>query len=234
MLATRLVQSQKFMVFERPDLEKVKAEQGSTPATNLVGVDALILGSVTEFGRNTTGKVGFLSSTKVQTAHAKVELRLVDVRTGYVFFTASGTGDASTESGEIAGYGSRADYDQALNDKAIGAAISDVQSALMSKLSEREWRTDILKVDGNQVYISGGSRQGLKPGDRLAILQAGEVVKSAQTGFDITLPAKPVARVEVQSFFGDDEMTEGSVTVLTSGSIPPNARAGLYVSDSKE
>jgi len=70
-------------------------------------------------GRSTTGKSGFLSGTKVQTAHAKVEIRLVDVRTGYVFFTASGAGDASTESGEVAGFGSKADYDATLNDRAI-------------------------------------------------------------------------------------------------------------------
>src|SRR6266853_788902 len=152
MLSTRLVSSQKFLVFERPDIDKIKAEQSITNESGLVGVDALIIGSVTEFGRSTTGKSGFLSGTKVQTAHAKVEIRLVDVRTGYVFFTASGTGDASTESGEIAGFGSKADYDEALNDRAIGAAITDVQAALVSKLEERPWITNILKVDGNRIY----------------------------------------------------------------------------------
>jgi len=91
MLSTRLVASQKFLVFERPDIDKVKAEQSITHESGLVGVDALVMGSVTEFGRSTTGKSGFLSGTKVQTAHAKVEIRLVDVRTGYIFFTASGT-----------------------------------------------------------------------------------------------------------------------------------------------
>jgi curli biogenesis system outer membrane secretion channel CsgG len=199
MLATKLVQSQQFLVFERPDLNKIEAEQTHLKNSNLVGVDALILGSVTEFGRSTTGTSGFLSATKVQTAHAKVELRLVDTRTGYVFFTASGTGEASTESGEVAGFGSRAAYDGSLNDRAIGAAISDVQSALMSKLRERPWRTDILKVDGATVYISGGERQGLKVGDTLQILKAGNTVRSEQTGFDIALPPTPVASIRVTS-----------------------------------
>ena len=127
MLSTRLVQTQKFLVFERPDLNKIQSEQMKLKDSNLIGVDALIVGSVTEFGRNTTGKAGFLSATKIQTAHAKVEIRLVDVRTGYVFFTASGTGDASTESGEIAGFGSKARDDEALKGSAIGAGVSDVQ-----------------------------------------------------------------------------------------------------------
>src|SRR5882762_3038478 len=64
MLSTRLVSSQKFLVFERPDLDKIKAEQSITHESGLVGVDALIIGAVTEFGRSTTGKSGFLSGTK--------------------------------------------------------------------------------------------------------------------------------------------------------------------------
>ena len=234
MLSTRLVASQKFLVFERPDIEKIKAEQSITKDANLIGVDALIIGSVTEFGRSTTGKSGFLSATKIQTAHAKVEIRLVDVRTGYVFFTASGSGDANTESGQIAGFGSKADYDASLNDRAIGAAISDVQNSLIAELEERPWRTDILKVEDHQIYISGGSRQGLKIGDTLAILKAGETVKSSQTGFGITLPAKTIGQVKIVSFFGDNETNEGAVADIISGTLSEADRSGLYISESKE
>jgi len=234
MLATRLVASQKFLVFERPDLEKIEAEQSITRESGLIGVDALLIGSVTEFGRSTTGKSGFLSATKVQTAHAKVEIRIVDVRTGYVFFTGSGTGDASTESGEIAGFGSKADYDASLNDRAIGAAISDVQNALISKLDERPWRTDILKVVGRQLYISGGSRQGLKVGDTLGIWRQGEQVKSGQTGFNITLPAKVVGQIRVVGLFGDNETNEGAVAEILSGEVSDAQKSGLFVSDTKE
>ena len=234
MLSTRLVESQKFLVFERPDLSKLAAEQSILKSSNLIGVDALILGSVTEFGRSTTGKSGFLSATKVQTAHAKVEIRLVDARTGFVFFTASGTGDASTESGEIAGFGSKADYDAALNDRAIGAAISDVQSALIAKLQERPWRTDILKVDGKQIYISGGASQGLKVGDKLAVFQPGETVKSAQTGFDIALPPTIVGQAQVTTLFGDNETNEGAVAQLLAGPLPGAQKGTLFVGESKE
>jgi len=234
MLATRLVQSQKFLVFERPDLDKVTSEQKITRDSNLIGVDALIIGSVTEFGRGTTGKSGFLSSTKIQTAHAKVEVRLVDARTGYVFFTATGAGQASTESGEIAGFGSKADYDGALNDKAIGAAISDLQSSLVSKLEERPWRTDILKVNGPQIYISGGARQGLRVGDRLAVLWEGESVKSAQTGFNITLPATMIGEVQVTGLFGDNETNEGAVAQVVGGSVPPDRLSAMYISQLRQ
>jgi curli biogenesis system outer membrane secretion channel CsgG len=218
-LASRLVASKQFLVFERPDIAKVSAEQSLSKDTGLIGVDALILGSVTEFGRSTTGKAGFLSATKVQNAHAKVELRLVDVKTGYVFFSASGTGEASTESGEIAGFGSRADYDGSLNDKAISAAISDVIGRMMTKLKERPWKSDILKADGSTVYISGGALQGIRPGSVLHIYKAGESIQSGQTGFTIALPPTPIATVRVTSNFGDSEVNEGSVAIVTSGAV---------------
>lgn len=235
MLATKLVGSNKFLVFERQDIGKLTDEAARNgAAAQLIGVDALILGSVTEFGRSTTGKSGFLSSTKVQTARAKVEVRLADARTGHIFFTASGVGEANTESGEIAGYGSKADYDSTLNDRAIAAAISDVQNALISKLEERQWRTDILKADGKQVFMSGGAKQGIKTGDTFAIMREGEKIKSAQTGFQITLPGTAVGSVRVVSLFGDAESNEGAVAEIISGSIPSGNKAGYFITEQKK
>ncbi len=231
MLYNRLIKSGQFLVFERPDLEKIKREQRLTGQENLVGVDTLIVGSVTEFGRSTGGKVGFLSSTKNQVARAKVEIRLVDVKTGLAFFTATGTGEANTETGSIAGYGSRADYDATLNDRAIGAAISDVMNDLVSKINERPWRTDILKVDNNRIYITGGQRQGLKVGDKLAIFRDGQKVKSAQSGFDIALPSERIGSARVISLFGESEVNEGAVCEITEGNI--QSQNQLYVAEAK-
>jgi curli biogenesis system outer membrane secretion channel CsgG len=233
MLSSRLVKSGQFLVLERPDLTKVQREQALGGSAGLVGADTLIMGSVTEFGRSIGGKTGFLSSTKEQVAKAKVDVRLVDVKTGLAYFSATGAGEAATETGEVAGFGSRSEYDATLNDRAIAAAISDVINGLVSRLGERPWRTDILEVKGAQVFISGGRSQGLKPGDELAVLEFGETVKSAQSGFDVTLPAKPVASLKVVSTFGDSETNEGSVCELTSGAVDRAALPRLFVAERK-
>jgi len=230
MLSARLVQSGKFLVFERPDIAVVQKElwqQGKQG--NLVGVDTLIIGSLTEFGRSMEGESGFFSNTKKQVARAKVEIRLVDVNTGQAFFSAAGSGEASVENGTVMGFGNRAAYDATLNDQAIGAAINDVIDRLVSKLSERPWHSDILKVDGTTIFISGGERQGLKAGDRLAVMKTGETVRSGQTGFDIAMPPIRVADIVVDSTFGDNESNEGSVTHVTSGSIDGNAPNSLSI-----
>lgn len=234
MLANRLVSSKKFLVFERPDINKIKREQSVIKESNLIGVDALILGAVTEFGRSTTGKAGFLSATKKQTARAKVEIRMVDVRTGHVFFSASGSGEAITESGEVAGFGSRADYDATLNDKAIGAAISDLLNSVISKLDERIWRTDILRIKGSEIVIAGGKRQGIKVGDVLSMMREGEKVKSKQTGFEISLPATKVGEIRILGLFGDTETNEGSLGTILSGTFNDGRTDGLFVSENRK
>jgi len=230
MLMSRLVLSGKFLVLERPDAAKLEREQ-KLSGGSLVGADTVIAGSVTEFGRSVGGKSGFLSSTKLQLAKAKVDIRLVDVKTGLAYFSANGSGEASTESGEIAGFGSRAEYDATLNDRAIAAAISDVVDRLVQKLSDRPWRTDILELRGNQLFIAAGARQGLKRGDTLAVLQSTGTARSKQSGFEITLPPRQVASVQVVSLFGDSETNEGSVCEVTWGSVDPAALATLYVAE---
>lgn len=231
MLSSRLVKSGNFMVFERSDMEKITREQ-TISGGGLLGVDTAIVGSVTEFGRFIGGKTGFMSSTKVQMAKAKVEIRLVDLTTGQAFFSATGAGEASTESGEIAGYGSRAEYDATLNDRAIAAAITDVIDKLVSTLDEKPWRTDVLDAKDGQVFVSGGARQGIKVGDVFSVIAPGQKIKSKQTGMEITLPGKQVATIKVQSFFGETENDEGSVCEIVSGAVDPSSK-NLYVGEVK-
>lgn len=231
MLSSRLVESGQFLVFERPDIERLKVEQAMLGGGDLVGVETLILGSLTEFGRSTTSRNGLFMSSKMQKVHAKLDIRLADPRSGHVIFSASGQGEASSEAGGSFTGTSEADYDQSLNDKAIGAAISDLMNTLVSKLGEQPWRTDILKVEGNRLFISGGQRQGLKVGDTLAVMRTGEKVKSGQSGLTITLPSAPIATIRVTSLFGDSETNEGALAETVTGSLNGQPLGELYVAE---
>jgi hypothetical protein len=232
-LSTLLLRSGRFLIFERPDLGVIKAEQELSGKEGLVGVDAMIVGSITEFGRSTEGKTGFLSSTKRQRVRAKVNLRLVDTTSGRVFYAADGVGEAIAESGEIAGFGSRAGYDSTLNEKAISAAISSVLDELIGELELRTWRTYFLSVEDGVAFIGGGKRQAIGIGDELVVMRAGKTIKNPQTGLPIELPGTEIARLRVDSQFGDDEASEGSVCSIVSGTVSADLEK-LYIIEPKE
>jgi curli biogenesis system outer membrane secretion channel CsgG len=234
MLTARLVDSGQFILFERSDLDVINREQalGGGPRS-LVGVDTLVVGSVTEFGRKVEGKSGFLNSQMRQVATATVEVRLVDVQTGQAFFSTKGTGSATVEAAEVAGFGSKAGYDSTLNDKAISAAISDLTTNVLQRLQERRWFTDVLQVRDTQILISGGPSQGLKIGDRFRLETRGEVLTSGQTGLPIRLPGRAVGTIEVVSFFGDDGTSEGAIARLTDGQLKADESKDLIVVESR-
>lgn len=220
LMSKALTSSGAYLVFERPDIGRLQAESRLTDTKlNLVGVDALVIGSLTEFGRKTVGATGFVSSSKRQVAFAKVDIRVVDVNTGHVFFATSGAGEASTETASTFGFGSQASYDGTLNDAAIRQAVSEAVSRLSVEMKNRPWQTSILRLDGNQLFLGGGRTQGIKPGMQFTVHSQGEQVKSAQTGSLVTLPGRMLATVRVDSLFGDSELNEGAAATVMSGSL---------------
>lgn len=225
-----LTESGAYIVLERPDISRLEAETRLTgQKLDLVGVDALVIGSLTEFGRKTVGQTGFASASKRQVAFAKVDVRLVDAKTGHVFFAASGAGEASTETASTFGFGSQAAYDGTLNDAAIRQAVSETVNRLAAEMAARPWQTYIVGQDQGRVFIAGGKSQGVRPGMVFTVQTAGQRVKSPQTGFDILLPGSAVAELRVESNFGDTALSEGSVASVVSGSLHGRDVAQLVV-----
>lgn len=220
LLSKSLTESGAYLVFERPDISRLKDESALTGMKmNVIGVDVLIIGSLTEFGRKTIGQSGLLSSSKKQVAFAKVDLRVVDVNTGQVLFATSGVGESSTETESTLGFGSQASYDGTLNDSAIRLAVSETVNRLSNEMAGRPWQTFFLSAEQGRYFIAGGKSQGLRPGMLFSVQTAGEKIKSPQTGFDITLPGREIAQLRIDANFGDSEVTEGSVGSMVSGSI---------------
>lgn len=230
MLVNALVASGRFFVFERGDLGALNAERvlSAADAQGLVGVDTLLMGSITQLGRRNEGKQGFLNSQRQQAVNATVEIRLVDVRTGRVFFSTSGAGEATTETSEVGGFGSSAGYDSTLTDRAIAAAIADTMTNVINQLQQRPWFTDILRVSGDAVFVSGGPSQGLRAGQRFRVEAPGETIVSAQSGLPITLPGSAIAEIELVGFFGDTPETEGATARIVQGALPQDV-TGLRV-----
>lgn len=212
-LKTRLVETGKVVLVDAQGWTPEAAHEGRAPA------DYVILGSVSEFGRSTTSETGFLSRTKKQTAHAAVNLRLVRTSTAEVIYSEEGSGEASVEVGKTFGVGTEAGYDSTLNDKAISAAISRLVSNIVENLLDEPWRTSILRVEGGEIVIAGGKLQGLRPGDKLAVLVRGDRIENPQYKTVVELPGKKIATLEVVSSFGSEITSEGSICKLVEGAL---------------
>lgn len=143
LLSRHLMATQRFNVMERQDIGKLKEEatlMGSTEKEfkqNVKGIDALIMGSVAELGRETTGGSWLIGKEKTQRARARVVIRLVDPKTSEAFFSQEGSGEATMSSSSTLGFGGAAGFDSTLEGKAIDAAIVNMINNIVSTLDAR-------------------------------------------------------------------------------------------------
>jgi len=229
-MSTRLAATGKFLLLERSDLDLInqELEQGGLEGMN-IGADYLIVGSVTEFGRKTTGDVGVFTRTKVQTATARVSIRLIDVRTGQIIYSEEGAGEASSEDATVMGMGGRSGYDSSLNDQAITTAISALVSNIVENLMGRPWRSYLLAYEEGNWIMSGGASQGIKVGDRFAVYRQGKKIRNPQTGMMIEMPGQLLGDVRVVTVLGDTPENEISLCVIAEGYIPRENLQELYI-----
>jgi curli biogenesis system outer membrane secretion channel CsgG len=229
MLSARLGESGQFVLIEYTDREALLRALDDRAVKELgIPADYVIIGSLMEFGRETEGETGVFSRTKTQRAHAKVNVRIVDVNNSRVIFATEGTGEAESQTGQTFGVGTTQGYDSSLNDKAISAAVSAVTNNLAETLLEQPWRSYVLSVEADAVLIAGGASQGIRKGDKFAVMEKGKMVDNPQSGEKLELPRTRVAVIEVDSTFGNELSGEGSRCRIVSGTVD-GADVGRYV-----
>ena len=235
-LSAKLGATNRFILFERSDLDKIMQEMNidnQNPDSILINADYLIIGSVSEFGRNVEGEVGVLSRTKTQTARATVNVRLVDVYTGQIIYSEEASGEATSEAKQVMGVGGQAGYNETLNDRAISAAISKLVNNVIQNLLDKPWRSYILDISDGSIIISGGLKQGLTENKVLAVIEKGKKVKNPQTNMMIELPGKEVGRISIETFAGDTELNEISLCKKVSGIVPESNFKNYYIQEIK-
>lgn len=230
-LSTKLASTNKFILLERQDMDKILEELkiAGTEAPQKVGADYLIIGSVTEFGRKNVGDVNVFSRSKTQTVQAGVNIRLVDVSTGQIIYSEEAKGEAETTNKTVMGFGERADYDATLADKAISAAISKLMENIVNNCMDRPWKSYFLVYDTDGILISGGKSQGLRVGDIYEVVQKGKTVTNPQTGMSMELPGKTVGKVEVNSLGGETSDNEFAIVSFIEGSIDQANLTNYYI-----
>lgn len=191
-LTTELFKTGAFILIERAQLKQVLGEQalGQTGAINpetaaqagrVLGLNALVTGSVSQFGVSTGGADYGVYKQKVQTAKCAVDVRVVDASTGQLLFADSGKGEFERKAQEVLGLGTRAGYDETLGQEALRSAITKFMDNLVQKLQSVEWSGAVATVSGSDVYINAGREVGLNPGDVLVVQTLGQEIIDPQT-----------------------------------------------------
>jgi len=232
-LSTKLASTNKFILLERQDMDKILEEMkiAGNEGFQKVGADYIIIGSITEFGRKNVGDVNAFSRTKTQTVQAGVSIRLVDVSTGQIIYSEEAKGEAETMNKTVMGFGERTDYDATLSDKAISAAISKLVENIINNCMDRPWKSYFLSYDENGIIISGGKSQGLKVGDVYDVVEKGKSVKNPQTGMMMELPGKSVGKIKIDFTGGDNPQSEFSTVSFTDGGIDKQTLSNYYIKE---
>jgi curli biogenesis system outer membrane secretion channel CsgG len=211
-----LLKGAAYSVIERRAIDQVLKEQNFSnsnrvdPKTaaaigRLLGVEAIIMGSVTQFGveesavalgSGTLGRVtrGVLGAGKRVNTKAIVGMtaRMVDTRTGEILTAVSGSGESSKASVAASGYatGNLDMTSRSFQESMLGEAVNSAAQQVAASLNEfgsklASARVDyaglVADVSGSTLILNVGTLKGVQVGDTIEISRAGRQILDPQT-----------------------------------------------------
>lgn len=217
-LVTELGRTDRFILIERAKLDKIMAEQklGLSGAINpdtaaqmgkLLGAAAIVTGAVSEFGVKSQGSEMLIAESKKQVAEAVVDVRIIDAETGQILYTESGKGTATSSTSTFLGLGSSQSYDEALEGKALRAAIVGFANNVVNRLQQIPWSCRVADLDGPTIYLDAGQRTGVKLGTVMDVVHLGAEIKSPSTGLVIGRKEAKLGKLRVNDYLGEDAAT---------------------------
>jgi curli biogenesis system outer membrane secretion channel CsgG len=255
LLVRDLVKDGTYSIIERQAMDKILGEQNFSNSDRanpnsaakigkLLGVDAIVVGSITEFGNETKntniggggggwggfGIGGF--SHKKSKAICVVDARIVNIDTGEIMGVATGKGESSRESTSMLGGGGNwhgwgggnvdfgsSDFQQTIIGEAVNAAVTQMAGELVADNSKLEARTITVEglvaaVDAGQIVLNIGTKAGLRVGDQLTVERVTREIKDPSTGAVIRRMTSPVGVIRLTDV---DEISAVGTPVSGSG-----------------
>jgi curli biogenesis system outer membrane secretion channel CsgG len=223
LLVQKLVQDGKFSVIERNALDKILSEQNFSNSDRadsntaakigkILGVDAIIIGSITQFGRDDQhtniggggyglGKFGLggVGTSKAKAVVA-VSARLVNTSTGEILAAVTGMGESTRSSTSLLGAGGgwsgggggsldmgSSNFANTILGEAVRKAVDDTGAQIDSAADKvptikLEVNGVVADVSGDTLIVNVGKKAGVKVGDKLTVSRQVRVVKDPTTG----------------------------------------------------
>lgn len=250
LLVKRLVQDGTFSVIEREKMDMILKEQNFSNSDRfnpnsaakigkLLGVDAIIVGNITQFGNETKnqgvgggggGWGGFgLGGFKHKESKAIVTLdaRIVDIDTAEILAVADGKGVSSRSSTSLLGGGGNwhgfgggavdfgsSDFQNTIIGEAVKGAVDEMSKGVIGgapKLSTRTVKVEgvVAFVEMGKVVLNVGSKAGIKVGDQMSVERVSQEIKDPTTGKVLRRMSSEVGKIEISDV--DDVSAVGKV-----------------------
>ncbi len=231
MLTTALVQSGRYTVLERAEIDRVLQEQdlgasgvvtpqSATAVGQMLGAEIVVFGSITEFGyrdRSTGGRTRRLGiGVESQSAVVAADVRMVNASTGEIV-----AADDVRESRSARGlrvntrdldFGTQSEFDESLVGKATRDAIERIVELLDEQAPGIPWEAKVVTTNGGSVFINAGAEAGVEVGDRFVVRRAGEKLVDPDTGLELGAVEQEVGVIEVvDNRMGDGKASRCSV-----------------------
>ncbi len=238
LLVKHLVRDGSYTVIERRMLDKILAEQNfstsdrANPATaakigKILGLDAMIVGSITQFGNETkTTKIGGSGGgfggfgiggfgKSKSKAIVTIDARMIDVDTAEILVVADGKGESKRESTSLLGGGGSwhgwgaggvdfgsSDFQETILGEAIKLAVEQLSAGVIAGKDKLQARVVVVEglvaaVDAGSVVLNVGAKAGLKAGDQLSIERVTREIKDPATGKVIRRMSSKIGVIEV-------------------------------------
>jgi curli biogenesis system outer membrane secretion channel CsgG len=238
LLVKYLVKDGTYSVIERKALDKILAEQNFSNSDRanpmsaaklgkLLGVDAIIVGSITQFGgetKNTNvggvggglGKIGFGGIGQKKTkAICAIDARMVDIDTAEILGVADGKGESQRQSTSLLGGGGgwtgfgagnvdfgSSGFQETIIGEAVNKATEQLSQGLIANNTKIQARVITVEglvaaVEGADIVLNVGAKNGLRPGQQMAVQRVTKEIKDPATGKVIRRMSTQVGTIEV-------------------------------------
>jgi len=242
-LQDALIQSKKFNVLTRQDLDIVFAEQdlgdtgrmaqsAAAQKGKAIPAQILIKGRLTEFQEDTSGGgqgvgvAGFTIGTKKSTASVAVIIQLVDSTTGQIIESQRVEGEARA-GGLSVGYSGKFDinssnFKKTPLGKAVQMAIDRAVVYISERLDKMPWKGKVVTSKDGVVFINAGATDGVSKDDVFQVVREGESLIDPDTGMDLgseTTKLGSIKVFETQEKFSKAEMVDKSGVEILKGDL---------------
>ena len=244
LLIDKLVNDGTYRVIERSAMSKIIAEQNFSNSnradTNtaaqigkLLGVDTIIIGDITQFGRDdhnintgggggTFGRYG-LGGVGIHKAKATVAItaRMIDVNTGEILASSTGTGTSQRNGTDLLGGGGSgwsgggghldmgsSNFGQTIIGEAVKASVEQLGAALDANAAKLPVAAVpapvpvnglVADASGAELILNVGASQGVRVGDTLNVAHVGRVIKDPATGKPLRTLETVIGTVTIES-----------------------------------